>query len=102
MQAPGPVPRWSLVLGTAYLCVFATLAALLLGDIHLSLIVGVNDDAGYYFRMARNECLGHGGTFDWIHPTNGFNPLFKWMCTAAYSLGDVRSVDACYRVGVGI
>jgi hypothetical protein len=35
------------------------------------------DDSYYYFQVARNVVLGHGLTFDGMHPTNGFHPL--WM-----------------------
>lgn len=35
------------------------------------------DDAYYYFQIARNVALGHGSTFDGLHATNGYHPL--WM-----------------------
>ena len=44
------------------------------------------DDAFYYFQIARNAAQGSGFTFDGIHPTNGFQPLwglvlagFAWL-----------------------
>ena len=39
----------------------------------------VGDDAGYYLAIARNFCLGHGFSFDRVHPTNGFNPLMPML-----------------------
>lgn len=35
------------------------------------------DDAFYYFQIARNIAGHHGSSFDGIHPTNGYHPL--WM-----------------------
>ena len=35
------------------------------------------DDALYYFTIAKHILLGHGVSFDGVHPTNGFHPL--WM-----------------------
>lgn len=37
----------------------------------------IPDDAFYYFQTARNLVGGGGVTFDGLHPTNGFHPL--WM-----------------------
>ncbi len=38
-----------------------------------------DDDAFYYFQIARNLVLHHRSTFDGIHLTNGYHPL--WMLT---------------------
>lgn len=35
------------------------------------------DDAFYYFQIARNIVMGHGSSFDGTHLTNGYHPL--WM-----------------------
>jgi hypothetical protein len=43
------------------------------------LLLRVVDDAGYYMNTAQNMALGHGMTFDGIHPTNGFHPLWLLM-----------------------
>jgi hypothetical protein len=40
------------------------------------LMVMVADDASYYLTTARNIAAGHGMTFDGLHPTNGFHPLW--------------------------
>lgn len=34
------------------------------------------DDAFYYFEIARRVAAGQGSTFDGIHPTNGYHPLW--------------------------
>lgn len=46
---------------------------------HLDLYLGsmFEDDAYFYFRIARNIVAGAGVTFDGIAPTNGFHP--GWM-----------------------
>jgi len=38
-----------------------------------------DDDAFYYFQIARNMASRHGSTFDGTHLTNGYHPL--WMLT---------------------
>lgn len=45
------------------------------------LLVRIVDDASYYMTAARNLAAGRGLTFDGIHPTNGFHPL--WLLTLA-------------------
>ncbi|HKQ59411.1 MAG TPA: hypothetical protein VJY35_16225, partial [Candidatus Eisenbacteria bacterium] len=61
----------------------------------------VGDDAGYYFTIARNHALGHGFSYDRLHETNGFNPLFPWILIAAFqALPAGLPLTACYRVGV--
>jgi hypothetical protein len=42
-----------------------------------SLLGSYDDDAFYYFKIASNIATGHGSTFDTIHRTNGYHPL--WM-----------------------
>jgi hypothetical protein len=45
------------------------------------LLVRVADDASYYLTTARNIAAGRGMTFDGIHPSNGFQPL--WLLLLA-------------------
>ncbi len=45
------------------------------------------DDSFYYFEIARNLASGYGSTFDQINPTNGYHPLWLWICTVVYWLG---------------
>ena len=45
------------------------------------------DDAWYYFTIARNVADGAGSTFDGIHETNGYHPLWMLVCAVPYALG---------------
>jgi hypothetical protein len=36
------------------------------------------DDAFYYLEVARRMSRGEGSTFDGIHATNGYHPLWQW------------------------
>jgi hypothetical protein len=59
------------------------------------------DDAGYYLGIARNHALGYGYSFDRLHATNGFNPLFPWMLIAVFRLLPASlPLAACYHVAV--
>ena len=44
------------------------------------------DDAYYYFKVAQNISEGHGSTFDGINPTNGYHPLWAWVCVPIFAL----------------
>jgi hypothetical protein len=46
----------------------------------------IRDDAYYYFKVAQNISLGRGITFDGIHPTNGFHPLWLLVCIPIFAL----------------
>lgn len=49
------------------------------------------DDAFYYFQVARNAAAGQGWTFDGIHATNGFHPLWMFVLVPLFAAfpGDV-------------
>jgi hypothetical protein len=36
----------------------------------------IQDDAYYYLKIAQNIAAGRGSTFDGLHPTNGYHPLW--------------------------
>src|SRR5512137_2142588 len=40
----------------------------------------IRDDAYYYYKVAQNISEGHGSTFDGLHPTNGYHPLWLLIC----------------------
>ncbi len=42
------------------------------------------DDAAYYFRIAENFSRGYGFSFDTIHQTNGFQPLWEYVLITLY------------------
>ena len=50
-----------------------------------------DDDAFYYFQIARNLATGHGSTFDGIHLTNGYHPLWLLLCTLLMTLSRGRA-----------
>lgn len=62
---------WAIAVGVMAYSAFALRAPL----VHLTF--RSTDDSYYYFQVARNIVRGHGVTFDQIHATNGFHPL--WM-----------------------
>jgi hypothetical protein len=74
---------------------------LFVADPRYSIYTMVGDDAGYYFAIARNYCLGHGLSFDRLHQTNGFNPLLTALLIATDRVF-VRdlSLVGCYRAGI--
>lgn len=44
------------------------------------------DDSFYAFKIAQNIAQGNGATFDGIHPTNGFQPLWVFLIAPFYKL----------------
>ena len=50
------------------------------------LLLRVVDDASYYLTTARNMADGHGMTFDGIHATNGFHPLWLFVLVPLFML----------------
>ncbi|UCG53283.1 MAG: hypothetical protein JSW58_06945 [Candidatus Latescibacterota bacterium] len=54
------------------------LAVFVFADIE-KVVHRVPDDAAYFFRIAENITSGNGPTFDGIHQTNGYHPL--WLMT---------------------
>jgi len=44
------------------------------------------DDAFYYAQIARNIVSGKGVTFDGLHETNGFHPLWLLLLLPIYAL----------------
>jgi hypothetical protein len=51
------------------------------------------DDAYYYFAIARNAASDMGFTYDRIHATDGFHPLWMWVLVAIARIagGDLES-----------
>jgi|GEM_PF-5526512 len=45
----------------------------------------IADDAFYYFGVAYNVVHGYGSTFDRIHPTNGYHPLWLIVLLPIYA-----------------
>lgn len=53
---------------------------------NLSMKWFTRDDAYYYFKVAQNISEGHGSTFDGINHTNGYHPLWLWICVPIFAL----------------
>lgn len=51
-----------------------------------------NDDAFYYFTVARNIAEGNGVTFDGLNPTNGFHPLWLLLNIPVFALARINPV----------
>lgn len=60
------------------------------------------DDSFYYYELAQNLAAGLGTTFDRMGQTNGYHPLWLWVCAAAYALGASGEGAARLLVGVSI
>lgn len=74
------------------LCIALQPLSYLLSDI-------LPDDAFYYFEIARHIVIGEGSTFDGVHPTNGYHPL--WMLVLLpifswFSSGAVGATEPIY------
>jgi hypothetical protein len=102
---PTPPARWrhaAWAIDAASVALLIGIGVYLLGgDPRISSLALVGDDAGYYLNFARNHCLGHGVSFDRLHPSNGFNPLYTLLLIAAFESAPVElSTLNCYRIGV--
>lgn len=62
----------------------------------------IEDDGFYYFKIARNIASGKGSTFDGINPTNGYHPLWCFLCILVYKLlpGMYSGVRGIMTLGV--
>lgn len=64
------------------------------------LVEMVPDDAFYFLGIADNLAAGRGPTFDGIHPTNGYHPLWAMVLVVpAAVLGDDGLVRAALLIG---
>jgi hypothetical protein len=77
----------------SFVVAMLVLAAAALACIHVALqsdirhlLVMVADDASYFMTTARNIAAGLGMTFDGIHPTNGFHPLWLLLLATLFLL----------------
>ncbi len=84
-------PRFTLVgaAWAAFLVLFFVTAPRIVILSHL------NDDAFYYYEIARNVADGHGISFDGLTPTNGFHPLYLGLLVpifAPFHAGDFAPI----------
>jgi hypothetical protein len=75
---------FEIVLASVILCIH--LYAALSDAYNLPNTWFTRDDAYYYFKVAQNITEGHGSSFDGIHPTNGYHPLWMVLCIPIFSL----------------
>src|SRR5579884_3739429 len=68
-------------------------ASLLQGDVHVT-----RDDGFYYFKIAQNIAGGAGSTFDGLHPTNGYHPL--WLLCLVPLFWLTHAPDTALRLGI--
>jgi hypothetical protein len=54
------------------------------------------DDGFYAFKIAKNIAEGNGATFDGIHPTTGFQPLYVLLLVPAFALSGSNLVAPIY------
>jgi len=73
-RGPGAAPGIAIAL-----LVFVVAAWAILARDPSERVVAFTDDAYYYYGVAANVTAGRGFTFDGIHPTNGFQPLWLGM-----------------------
>ncbi|MEO7866042.1 MAG: hypothetical protein ABIU54_00230 [Candidatus Eisenbacteria bacterium] len=62
------------------------------------------DDAFYYFQIARNIATGLGPTFDGVHNTNGFHPLWLLISTGVFAFvqGSMAPLLVLYALQIGM
>ncbi len=60
------------------------------------------DDAWYYFEIAARLAEGGGSTFDGIHSTNGYHPLWLGVCLAVFAAGGGAPSIAAVQVGFAL
>lgn len=63
----------------------------------IQFFVLIPDDAGYYFQIAKNLADGNGSSFDGIHKTNGYQPLWLLVLTAIHWLLTINN-DSMLRL----
>jgi hypothetical protein len=54
------------------------------------------DDSFYAFKIAQNIAHGSGATFDGVHPTNGFQPLYVLLLVPLYWLAGSDHITPIY------
>lgn len=81
---PKKFPWFEVLVGVIFLS--ATVYAALSDAYNLPNRWFIRDDAYYYFKVAQNISEGRGSTFDGIHPTNGYHPLWLLVCIPIFAL----------------
>ncbi|GGS21597.1 hypothetical protein [Actinokineospora fastidiosa] len=90
LRGPAPratVPWWRTA--TALACVLGAIRVAVVAAAPYPQAVGLfDDDAFYYFGVARHIAEGDGSTFNGIDPTNGYHPLWLLALVPVFSIAD--------------
>jgi hypothetical protein len=82
MSAPPPLDRTDRLLAAGLVLYAGTLLAVMAaGGAGLT-----QDDGFYYFKIAQNLAAGRGSTFDGLHGTNGYHPLWLLVLSVVFAL----------------
>ena len=104
-KAKLPVALW-LVLAAG----FSLRLLLALTDLPTLITLNLPDDAFYYFKIAENIARGYGSTFDGVHLTNGYHPLWAGLLIPLFKVLPGKPdivvhlalvLQACLDVGTG-
>jgi hypothetical protein len=74
--------------------------ALLTRPLHWLLGI-VPDDAFYYLKVARNLVEAGRSSFDGVHPTNGYHPLWMLLCGLCAALVEDQELLLRFVLGLG-
>jgi hypothetical protein len=70
---------------------YAAVAVALAARLPLNLLARLfQDDAFFYLSIARNFAAGRGSSFDGVHPTNGYHPLWMLLLSGYHHLVPLR------------
>ena len=73
---------YALILKIIFISVSGFMIFFILFSDFREIIFRVPDDASYYLKIAQNYNSGNGFSFDGIHKTNGFQPLWQYILIA--------------------
>lgn len=62
-------------------------------DSYSSLLMSFDDDAFYYFKIAKNLADGHGSTFNGFYSTNGYHPLWMFLVVITRVIADSSKLE---------
>jgi hypothetical protein len=79
MDTSGEHGRGTAAFGVALALLGTGALALVCGASPARILGIIADGSGYYLQIARNIAHGRGVTFDGLHVTNGFHPLWTWV-----------------------
>lgn len=67
-----------------------------------ALLASFDDDAFYYFKIAENIVAGQGSTFNGIHETNGYHPLWMGVLVLLKAFAKVSGIGFLFLVRITI